>query len=81
MSILRRARFNGSSTAVLDSFPAGDGAFEALQAFGSMWVTSYAGADVWRFPHRPSRLGGTQRAAARAAGIRRARLLRTCYAS
>jgi DNA-binding beta-propeller fold protein YncE len=34
---------------VLDSFPAGHGAFQALRAFGSMWVTSYAGADVWRF--------------------------------
>jgi streptogramin lyase len=31
------------------SFPGGDGAFEALRAFGSMWVTSYAGSDVWRF--------------------------------
>ncbi len=34
---------------VVDSFPGGDGAFHALRAFGSMWVTSYAGADVWRF--------------------------------
>ena len=34
---------------VLDSFRGGDGAFQALRAFGSMWVTSYAGADVWRF--------------------------------
>jgi len=37
----------------LDSFPGGDGAFQAMRAFGSMWVTSYAGADVWRF--RPTR--------------------------
>jgi streptogramin lyase len=34
---------------VLDSFQAGAGAFFALRAFGSMWVTSYAGSDVWRF--------------------------------
>jgi hypothetical protein len=34
---------------VLDSFRGGDGAFQALRAFGSMWVTSYAAADVWRF--------------------------------
>ena len=34
---------------VVDSFPAGAGAFLALRAFGSMWVTSYAGSDVWRF--------------------------------
>ncbi|MBA3718003.1 MAG: hypothetical protein H0W87_07245 [Actinobacteria bacterium] len=31
------------------SFEGGDGAFDALHAFGSMWVTSYAGSDVWRF--------------------------------
>ena len=34
---------------VLDSFPAGPGAFFALRAFGSVWVSSYAGSDVWRF--------------------------------
>jgi streptogramin lyase len=34
---------------VVDSFPAGPGAFVARRAFGSMWVTSYAGSDVWRF--------------------------------
>ena len=34
---------------VLGSFTAGPGAFLALRAYGSMWVTSYAGADVWRF--------------------------------
>jgi virginiamycin B lyase len=34
---------------VVGSFPGGDGAFLALRAFGSMWVTSYAGADVWRY--------------------------------
>jgi len=35
--------------AVVDSFAAGRGAFFALPAFGSMWITSYAGTDVWRF--------------------------------
>jgi streptogramin lyase len=39
----------GTST-VVDSFPAGPGAFFALRAFGSMWVASYAGDDVWRYP-------------------------------
>jgi streptogramin lyase len=34
---------------VLDSFPAGPGAYVVLNAYGSMWVTSYAGDDVWRF--------------------------------
>jgi streptogramin lyase len=34
---------------VIDSFPAGPGAFQVLRAFGSMWVISYAGDDVWRF--------------------------------
>jgi streptogramin lyase len=34
---------------VVDSFPAGPGAYLALRACGSMWVLSYAGADVRRF--------------------------------
>lgn len=34
---------------VLDSFPAGPGAFVTLRAYASMWVTSYAGRDVRRF--------------------------------
>jgi DNA-binding beta-propeller fold protein YncE len=34
---------------VIDSFPAGPGAFQVLRAFGSMWVISYAGDDVRRF--------------------------------
>jgi streptogramin lyase len=42
-------RVDPSSGRVVDSFPAGRGAFFALRAFGSMWVTSYAGSDVWRF--------------------------------
>jgi streptogramin lyase len=42
-------RVDPARAAVVDSFAAGPGAFFALRAFGSMWVTSYAGADVWRF--------------------------------
>jgi streptogramin lyase len=34
---------------VVDSFPAGPGAYIALRAYRSMWVTSYAGKDVRRF--------------------------------
>ena len=34
---------------VIDSFPAGPGAYLALRAYRSMWVTSYAGSDVRRF--------------------------------
>jgi streptogramin lyase len=34
---------------VVDSFPAGPGAYLALPAFDSMWVLSYAGDDVRRF--------------------------------
>ena len=34
---------------VVDSFPAGPGAFVTLRAYGSMWVTSFAGSDVRRF--------------------------------
>jgi streptogramin lyase len=42
-------RVDPETARVLDSFAAGPGAFLALRAYGSMWVTSYAGADVWRF--------------------------------
>jgi len=42
-------RVDPKTARVLGSFPAGPGAFLALRAYGSMWVTSYAGADVWRF--------------------------------
>lgn len=34
---------------VVDSFPAGPGAYVTLRAYGSMWVTSYAGNEVRRF--------------------------------
>jgi streptogramin lyase len=48
-------RLDPVTGAVRDSFPGGDGAFQVLQAFGSIWVTSYAGGDVWRF--RPASAG------------------------
>lgn len=46
-------RIDPAKERVVDSFAAGPGAFTALRAFGSMWITSYAGSDVWRF--RPGR--------------------------
>jgi streptogramin lyase len=42
-------RVDPKTATVVDSFAAGPGAFFALRAFGSMWVASYAGADVWRY--------------------------------
>jgi hypothetical protein len=34
---------------VLDSFPAGPGAFAMARAGRAMWITSFAGSDVRRF--------------------------------
>jgi streptogramin lyase len=42
-------RVDPKTATVVDSFPAGPGAFFALRAFGSMWVASYAGDDVRRY--------------------------------
>lgn len=42
-------RVDPAKARVVDSFEAAPGAFFALSAYGSMWVASYAGADVWRF--------------------------------
>jgi streptogramin lyase len=42
-------RVDPATARELGSFPAGPGAFLALRADGSMWVTSYAGSDVWRY--------------------------------
>lgn len=42
-------RVDPKTASVVDSFPAGPGAFFALRAFGSMWVVSYAGDDVRRY--------------------------------
>ena len=45
-------RLDPTTGELRDSFPAGNGAFQALHAFGSMWVTSYAGNDIWRYATR-----------------------------
>jgi streptogramin lyase len=45
-------RVDPASGRAVDSFAGGDGAFEALLAFRSIWITSYAGADVWRYRSR-----------------------------
>jgi len=42
-------RVDPETDELVDSFPGADGAFQARRAFGSMWVTSYAGSDVWPF--------------------------------
>jgi YVTN family beta-propeller protein len=42
-------RIDPNRRRVVDSFPAGPGAYVTLRAYGSMWVTSYAGRDVRRF--------------------------------
>jgi YVTN family beta-propeller protein len=42
-------RLDATTGQLLESFTGSDGAFQALAAFGSVWVTSYAGTDVWRF--------------------------------
>ena len=34
---------------IVDVIPAGDGAFSIAVAGGDMWVTNFAGSDVWRF--------------------------------
>jgi streptogramin lyase len=46
-------RFDPTTAQVEGSFAAGRGAFVALRAAGSMWVTSYGGNDVWRFAPAP----------------------------
>jgi streptogramin lyase len=45
-------RLDPATGELKDSFAGGDGAFQVLHAFGSMWVTSYAGDDVWRYATR-----------------------------
>jgi streptogramin lyase len=42
-------RLDPSGRQVLDSFPAGPGAFALARAGGAMWITSFAGADVRRY--------------------------------
>jgi DNA-binding beta-propeller fold protein YncE len=42
-------RIDPKTNRVVGTLPAGPGAYVAHRAFGSMWVTSYAGADVRRY--------------------------------
>ena len=42
-------RIDAKRGRLIDSFPAGAGTYVTLHAYGSMWVTSYAGSDVRRF--------------------------------
>jgi len=47
-------RVDPASGKPVDSFAGGDGAWEGVRAFGSVWIASYAGSDVWRY--RPRRV-------------------------
>ena len=49
-SVVHRVTADGS--AVVDSFPAGPGAYALTRTGGSMWVTSFAGSDVRRYEAR-----------------------------
>ena len=42
-------RVDSTGRSIVDSFPAGPGAFALARAGDSMWVTSFAGADVRRY--------------------------------
>jgi virginiamycin B lyase len=44
-------RIDPATNRTVGVLPAGPGAYVAHRAFGSMWVTSYAGADVRRYRH------------------------------
>jgi streptogramin lyase len=46
-SLVHRVTLDGRS--VVDSFPAGAGAFALVRVKGSMWITSFAGSDVRRY--------------------------------
>ena len=48
-SLVHRLTLEGNL--VVDSFPAGPGAFALARVGKSMWVTSFAGSDVRRFDH------------------------------
>lgn len=45
-------RIDPATNRVVDVLQAGPGAYTVTRAFGDMWVTSYAGTDVWRFRAR-----------------------------
>ncbi|HEX2346237.1 MAG TPA: hypothetical protein VHI12_06610 [Gaiellaceae bacterium] len=49
-SLVHRLTLEGNL--VVDSFPAGPGAFALARVGNSMWVTSFAGSDVRRFDHQ-----------------------------
>jgi hypothetical protein len=42
-------RIDPISNKVIDVTPAGNGALSIVRAAGDMWVTNFAGTDVWRF--------------------------------
>jgi len=52
-SVVHRVHPNGRS--VVDSFPAGPGAFALARFDDAMWITSFAGADVRRYSRRLGR--------------------------
>jgi streptogramin lyase len=43
------ARIDPISNKLIDVTPAGNGALSIVRAAGDMWVTNFAGTDVWRF--------------------------------
>jgi streptogramin lyase len=45
-------RIDPLTNRLIDVIPAGDGAFSIAVAGGDMWVTNFAGSDVWRFAGR-----------------------------
>jgi streptogramin lyase len=45
-------RVDPASGKPIDSFAGGDGAWEGVRAFGSVWIASYAASDVWRYRPR-----------------------------
>jgi streptogramin lyase len=46
-------RVDPAGTGIVDSFPAGPGAFAVARTGDTMWVTSYAGSDVRGYAARP----------------------------
>ena len=45
-------RLDPKANLIVDVTSAGPGAFSIAAAAGDMWVTNFAGADVWRFRNR-----------------------------
>ena len=42
-------RIDPISNKIVDVTPAGNGALSIVRAAGDMWVTNFAGTDLWRF--------------------------------